>query len=77
MDLRDLENDVQRRVGYDYFVTGGVVERGPYLDFNGKQRMMRVWIDREDAEAEKIAAAAIEFIMDASEPSYKEVDMSS
>jgi hypothetical protein len=39
--------------------------------------MMRVWIHREDAEAEKIAAAVREFIMDASEPSYREVDMSS
>lgn len=75
MDLRDLENDVQRRVGYSYFVTGGVDQKGPYLDFNGRQRMLRVWIPREGAEADKIAEAVTEYMADDSEPSYKQIDM--
>jgi hypothetical protein len=77
MDLRDLESDVQRRIGYNYFVTGGVTDKGPYLNFNGMQRMLRVWIPREGVDAEQIAEAAREFIADRDEPSYKEIDLSS
>jgi hypothetical protein len=76
MDLRDLENDVQRRIGYNFFVTGGVGDRGPYLKFNGMKRMLRVWIPREGAKADEIAEAVKEFIADRSEPPYKEIDMS-
>jgi hypothetical protein len=75
MDLRDLENDVQRRIGYNYFVTGGVTDKGPYLNFNGMKRMLRVWIPREGAKAEEIAEAVKEFIADRSECAYKEIDL--
>ena len=77
MDLRDLENDVQRRVGYSCFVTGGVTAKGPYLSFNGKERLLKIWISRDNASAEEIAGAVKDYMGDASQPAYKEIEMSS
>jgi len=74
MDMRDLEADVQRRVGYDCFVTSGVSQKGPYLSFNAKQRLLKIWIPREGADAERIAQLARKYLDSVQEPAYREIE---
>ena len=74
MDLRDLESEVQRLVGYDCFVTGGVTARGPYLNFNAKQRLLRIWIPRTGVDPKRVARMARDYLSEAGEPAYKEVE---
>lgn len=73
MDMRDLEDEVQRLVGYDCFVTSGVTEKGPYVNFNAKQRLLRIWIPRSGAEPKKIAELARSYLSQPTEPAYKEI----
>ena len=74
MDLRDLEAEVQRLVGYDCFVTGGVANKGPYLNFNARQRLLRIWIPRAGADPKRIAQLAREYMAKLNEPAYKEIE---
>lgn len=74
MDLRDLESEVQRLVGFDTFVTGGMTARGPYLDFNGKRRLLKMWIPRSGLDAKKIAELARIYLAGDNEPAFKEME---
>ncbi|MHB0869660.1 MAG: hypothetical protein ACYC66_05000 [Chloroflexota bacterium] len=74
MDLRDLESEVQRLVGYDCFVTGGLADKGPYLNFNARQRMLRIWIPRTGVEAKRVAEMARSYLSNPSEPAYRELE---
>ena len=74
MDMRDLEAEVQRLVGYDCFVTSGVANKGPFLNFNAKQRLLRIWIPRTGADSKRIAEMARSYLSEASEPAYKEIE---
>jgi hypothetical protein len=73
MDMRDLEEEVQRSVGYDCFVTSGVADKGPFLNFNGKQRLLRIWVPRSGMDAKKIAGMARDYFSDDKAPAYKEL----
>lgn len=73
MDLRDLEAEVQRLVGYDCLVTGGVADKGPYLSFNARRRLLRIWIPRTGVEAKRVAELARAYMSGAEEPAYKEI----
>ncbi len=74
MDTRDIEARVQRLVGYRFIVTSGVAPKGPFLDFNAGQRLLRIWIKREGSDAGEIAEIAGAFMKDSMGPAYKEVD---
>ncbi len=73
MDMRDLEAEVQRAVGYDCFVTSGVADKGPYLNFNSKQRLLRVWVPRSGTDPKKVAEMVRGYLAKPDEPSYKEL----
>ncbi len=74
MDMRELEAEVQRLVGYDCLVTSGVAGRGPFLNFNANQRLLRIWIPREGADAKRIAEMARSSLSLESDPAYKEME---
>lgn len=74
MDLRQLESEVQRLVGYQCVVTSGVADRGPHMDFNATQRLLRVWIPRSGAEAARIAELARASLEKDAEPAYQEIE---
>lgn len=74
MDMRDLEAEVQRLVGYDCFVTSGLNERGPYVNFNAKARLLKIWIPREGADPKRIAELARGYLDKLQEPAYKEME---
>ncbi len=73
MDMRDLEDEVQRLVGYDCFVTSGLADKGPYVNFNARQRLLRIWIPRDGADPKRIAELARSYLSSDSEPAYKEI----
>jgi hypothetical protein len=73
MDMRDLEAEVQRLVGYDCFVTSGLADKGPFLNFNSRQRLLRIWVPRSGTEAKKIAEMAKDYMSNDAEPAYKEL----
>ncbi len=74
MDMRELEAEVQRLVGYNYIVTSGVNSRGPHIDFNSGRRLLRIWIPRSGSEARQIAAMAKPYMDDPQEAAYKEME---
>ncbi len=74
MDMRDLEAEVQRLIGYDCFVTSGVANKGPFISFNARQRLLRIWIPRQGADAKRIAEMARSYLSSPDEPAYKEID---
>jgi hypothetical protein len=74
MDMRDLEAEVQRLVGYNCFVTSGVVAKGPYLNFNAKQRLLRIWIPREGTDAKRVAEIVKGYMAEEKESAYKEIE---
>lgn len=74
MDMRDLETEVQRLVGYDCLVTSGVGSKGPFISFNARQRLLRIWIPREGADAKRIAEIARASLSSESEPAYREIE---
>ncbi len=76
MDMRDLESDVQRLVGYDCFVTGGLSEKGPYLNINGRQRLLKIWIPRTGADPKKVAAMVRGYLDEDEASAYKELTYS-
>lgn len=73
MDMRDLEADVQRLVGYDCFVTSGVSEKGPYINVNAKARLLKIWIPREGVDPKRVAELARGYLDKPEEPAYKEI----
>lgn len=74
MDLKQLESEVQRLVGYQCVVTSGVADRGPHMDFNATRRLLRVWIPRSGAEAARIAELARASLDKETEPAYQEIE---
>jgi len=74
MDMRDLEAEVQRLVGYDCLVTSGVAGKGPFLSFNASKRLLRIWIPREGVDPAKVAGMARTYLASPDEPAYKELE---
>ena len=72
--MRDLEAEVQRLVGYDCLVTSGVAGKGPFVNFNAHQRLLRIWIPREGADARRIAEMARSYLSSPDEPAYREME---
>ncbi len=74
MDMRDLESEVQRLVGYDCLVTSGLSEKGPYININGRKRMLKIWIPRTGTDPKKIASMVRGYMDKADESVYKEME---
>jgi hypothetical protein len=77
MDLHDLENEIQRLVGYDSIVTSGIASRGPHLDFNAGRRLLRIWIPRNGVDNKKIVDLVKGYLKDPNEAAFKEIDYES
>lgn len=74
MDMRDLEAEVQRLAGYDCFVTSGVADKGPYISFNARLRLLRIWIPRTGVEPKRVAEMARSYLSAESVPAYQEME---
>ncbi len=74
MDMRNLESEVQRLVGFNCIVTGGLAGRGPYLNFNAGRRLLKIWIPRTGYDPKRIAELARSYLDQESEPAYREID---
>jgi len=74
MDMRDLEAEVQRQVGYGCIVTGGIAPRGPYLNFNAGRRLVKVWLPRSGYDPKKIADLAKTSLSNEDEPAFREIN---
>lgn len=73
MDMRDMEADIQRLIGYDFIVTSGLRPQGPHLDFHSGSRMLRIWIPREGVDTKRVASLLKEYSKDLGSPAYKEL----
>ena len=73
MDMRDLEAEVQRLVGYDCFVTSGVNENGPYINVNARARLLKIWIPRQGVDPARVAKMVRGYLDEPKAPAYKEL----